>query len=79
MKYAYPCIGGPLDGQYATTDDFYRGWGKPEDKYYRPEGMYSHLSQEYCEYNAAYRHSKYTSMIFIHVSLLKNKNSARKR
>ena len=67
---AYPCIGGPLDGKHAVTADFYREFGKPEYRYWNPAGMYSHLSDQYHAYNNAGT-SKFASMVFIHVSLLK--------
>lgn len=67
-RFAYPCVGGPLDGEYATTEDF-RTWGDNP-------GMYTHLTREYHEYNYTVATRKRVgsfppSMIFIHVSLLK--------
>lgn len=74
-KFAYPIIGGPLDGEYAITSDFYSGSGKEGDTYYRPEGIYYHLSRQYEEFNAAHGGRKVLggspSMVFIHTSLLK--------
>lgn len=63
-RFAYPVIGGPLDGESATTADFAR------------EGMYEHLAREYREFNAASgRSSKRIgaspSMVFLHTSLLR--------
>lgn len=63
-RFAYPVIGGPLDGESATTADFGR------------EGMYEHLAREYREFNAASgRSSKRIgaspSMVFLHTSLLR--------
>jgi hypothetical protein len=52
-RLAYPCIGGPLDGEHATTDDFAPGYGEPGHKWYRQAGMYGHLSREYVEFNRA--------------------------
>lgn len=62
-RFAYPCIGGPLDGEYATTSDFYC------------DGMYAHLDREYEEYNAARATRRVLgaqpSMVFIHKAALK--------
>ena len=68
-RLAYPCIGGPLDGEYATSEDFhgyrpinpetkkpYRYGETPPDGRYswqRDEGMYAHLKHEYVEYNGS--------------------------
>jgi hypothetical protein len=62
-RFAYPIVGGPLDGEYAITADFYRG------------GIYEHLDRNYQVYNAARGgHKKIggwpPTMIFIHSSLL---------
>lgn len=75
-RLAYPCIGGPLDGEHATTVDFMRAQRKYnyETKEFievAPEGMYNHLATEYIEYNCAGGSSKTIggwppSMIFIH-------------
>lgn len=40
-RFAYPCLRGPLDGEYATTKDF------------ETEGMYAHLAGQYVQYNSA--------------------------
>jgi hypothetical protein len=66
-RHAYCCIGGPLDGQFAATIDFYG------------DGMYSHLDNEYVEYNAGRRTSKAPSMIYVHKSLLQMPVSAKRR
>lgn len=62
-RFAYPVIGGPLDGQYATTFDFYN------------DGIYHHLTREYFEYNSAFgSRSKIgarPSMVIIHSSVLR--------
>lgn len=80
-KRAYPCVGGPLDGEHACTDDFVRG--TPEKyrgvSWFSEPGMYAHLRDEYIEYNAARRSSKQPSMVFVHTSLLKPVISARQR
>ncbi len=44
---AYYCVGGPLDGEYATSKDFHGNWETNED------GMYSHLRKEYAAYNSS--------------------------
>jgi hypothetical protein len=64
-RFAYPVIGGPLDGESATTADF-------EDK----GGMYEHLAREYHQFNSASGRSAkriggYPSMIFLHTSLIR--------
>jgi hypothetical protein len=76
-RFAYPCIGGPLDGEYATTDDF----EKPTDEKYRGNswfregGMYGHLADDYAEFNNSRGGRKVIggepSMVFIHRALLK--------
>lgn len=38
-KKAYPCIGGPLDGRHAITDDFYEGPHHYE--FLQPDGSWS--------------------------------------
>jgi hypothetical protein len=82
-RFAYPIIGGPLDGEYATTDDFYPERGKPDSYYYRPGGLYGHLDREYAEFNAASGGNKKLggspTMVFIHKSLLKPLISPRDR
>ena len=68
-RLAYPCIGGPLDGEHATTEDFYGyrpinpetkkpyRWNErqPDGRYSfeRDEGMYAHLKNEYVEFNGS--------------------------
>jgi hypothetical protein len=67
-KKAYPCIGGPLDGEHAATEDFYR------------DGMYAHLDNEYASYNSSGSFGGgRASMIFVHSSLIKPVISARER
>jgi hypothetical protein len=85
-KLAYPVIGGPLDGYSATTDDFHSGQGKPGDSWFREDGMYMHLANEYMEYNGAhggYRSKRVggfpPSMIYVHKSLLRPLISGRTR
>ena len=82
---AYPCIGGPLAGQYATTRDFEgsslflnsidNGDG---------EGIYSHLRREYLAYNSNSRGDNSVggfppSIVWIHQSVLKPIIAARER
>lgn len=59
-RFSYPCVGGPLDGQYALTTDFYSS-GK-------------HHGKGYAEYNQAgggrNRVGSSPSMIFVHESKL---------
>ena len=57
-RLAYPCIGGPLDGEHATTDDFYGG-------------MYEHLAASYVEFIRFNRGGRKkigapATMIFVH-------------
>lgn len=66
-RFAYPIIGGPLDGMYATTSDFEERvvakhdsfkYGTKEIQYkaghiFREGGMYGHLANEYEEFNAS--------------------------
>jgi hypothetical protein len=81
-RFAYPCVGGPLDGEYATTDDMIptmiaaRDYGKwKKGDIIREGGLYGHIAHEYHEYNASHGSAKKIgskpSMIFIHNSLLK--------
>lgn len=62
-RFAYPCIGGPLDGEHAMTTDFYR------------EGIYEHLRYDYHEFNSGSGRSRKVigapaSMLFIHKDLV---------
>jgi len=71
-KVAYPIIGGPLDGQYAITDDFYH------------DGIFANVEREYIDYNCASHGGKTIgsnppSMLWIHKSLLKPIISGRDR
>lgn len=84
-KLAYPCVGGPLDGEHVLTDDFYEESGKPEYSWYRPAGLYPHLRTEYVEYNCAGGSGRKKiggfppTMIYVHKSLLKPLISGRER
>lgn len=77
-RFAYPIIGGPLDGEYATTFDFYRG-GVTADS----GGIYAAHATEYAEFNAAgggrRRIGGSPSMVFLHKSLLRPLISPRER
>lgn len=73
VRFAYPVIGGPLDGQYAIVDDFKTTSGKPGETWYREGGIYGHLAKEYHEFNAGHGGRKviggFPSMVFLHDSL----------
>lgn len=64
-KKAFICIGGPLDGQFAITDDFYR------------EGIYGHLGNDYDQFNSS--GGGKSSMIWVHRSLVKAPVSGKDR
>lgn len=75
---AHICIGGPLDGSFATSDDFYGGYayvpGTRRRDYHTPvEGMYEHLKHEYFQFNTATRAAtgKLGNVVWLHKSLLK--------
>ena len=63
-KYAYYCIGGPLDGEFATTDDM------------SYTGLYEKIYREYIPFNGA---NSGFSMIFVHNSIYKKKINAKNR
>lgn len=74
---AYPCIGGPLAGQYATSTDFIGGSrfiGGVDDP---TEGMYGHLAGEYTRYEWPALAGPYNEgdfppkVVYIHQSMLK--------
>jgi hypothetical protein len=70
---AYYCVGGPLDGQYATTADFYTyAWGD------NPVGMFAHLDGEYSQFNNG-GYASGCSMVWLHKSLLKPPIKAKDR
>ena len=81
MKYAkrYPCVGGPLDGQTVTRNDF-----MPEDYAIVGSGATAHRTlirgaeakhaKDYVEFNRANRAERTApSMIWLHRSLLPGK------
>lgn len=59
---AYYCVGGPLDGEYATSKDFYGDWRTKE------KGMYAHLYKQYSQFNGC---GGRCTMLWIHVDLMK--------
>lgn len=77
---AHFCIGGPLDGEHAASEDFH-GYRQRDDKgkvipyhrtgYVRPEpGMYEHLSNEYVQFNTANHGAARSDVVWIHRSRL---------
>lgn len=84
MPKAHIVIGGPLDGEFATSADFHGGYEKVDgrnDYSQRVEGMYEHLAREYQQFNTAYRRStlKGANVVWIHESLLRPPISPRLR
>lgn len=81
---AHVCVGGPLDGEFATSEDFY-GYPARDEKGRlerlnwtpRETGMYQHLRNEYQAYHNAHRSN--VPVLWIHTSLLKPPISPRKR
>jgi hypothetical protein len=72
---AHICIGGPLDGEYATSADFHGGYEKVpgtnrNDYSKKVEGMYEHLSDQYWQYNNSYNTRKRAPVLWMHESLL---------
>jgi hypothetical protein len=91
---AHICIGGALDGQFATSVDFEdgrhhwewpegRGVGKPVKIYDGPAGMYHHLADHYYAYNSASggrgTARNKPSMVWLHIDLLKPSISPKDR
>ena len=81
---AHVCIGGPLDGEFATGADFHGGYEKVDGRndYKKPiEGMYEHLKNEYHQFNNAGRAWNRTgsNVVWIHTSVLKGSIPARER
>jgi hypothetical protein len=64
---AHICIGGPLDGEFASSRDFHGKWQYPEP---REEGMYEHLARDYVEFHNASSSRKRAAVCWIHISLL---------
>jgi len=75
---AHPCVGGPLDGQYATDGDFHGYYEKVpgtrrNDYSKKIEGMYEHLKDEYYPYNCANRswaRHRMPNVVFVHKDLV---------
>jgi hypothetical protein len=85
---AHPCIGGPLDGLYATDGDFHGSYekvpGTKRNDYGKPvEGMYEHLKGEYTPYNIAtramIRGKERANVVYVHDSLNRASVSPRLR
>jgi hypothetical protein len=51
---AHVCIGGPLDGNFATSTDFSPEYGTPGSHWYTPLGKYAQHQREYFQFNTAY-------------------------
>lgn len=75
---AHICIGGPLDGQYAASGDFYGFYEKEpgtqrNDYSKRIEGMFEHLKDEYHQFNNAGRAftPRGCHVVWLHKSILK--------
>lgn len=81
---AHICIGGPLNGEFATSKDFYGEWDPVVIKRY--EGMYNHLRAEYVQFNNASRpyntgqHGRHRAQVaWIHIDCLPPSISPRNR
>lgn len=70
---AHPCIGGPLDGEFAMYHDFWQ----------TNNGIYAHMRDEYVQFNNAHHESSSkksrAAVAFIHVSKLPKSISPRDR
>jgi hypothetical protein len=83
---AHVCIGGPLDGLFATSEDFHgyrvinpatkkpyrHGERMPDGRwpYERDPGMYAHLTNEYAQFHNASSSRRRAHVVWIHTSLL---------
>jgi GH18 family chitinase len=76
MPKAHQCIGGPLDGEFATSYDFYGTWTKTAG---REEGMYEHLKHEYFQFNTARHGAARTDVVWLHRDTLRPSISPRER
>lgn len=81
---AHVCIGGPLDGEFATSADFYGGYEKVagtnrNDYSRRVEGMYQHLRDQYHQFHNASRDSRRATVVWIFHEMLPRAISARQR
>jgi hypothetical protein len=72
MKH-YPCLGGPLDGQIVTAEDFYTSVDYNGRQWVRSGGQHRKHSDDYIPY---IRHSRNNvlapSTVYIHKSVLKD-------
>jgi hypothetical protein len=86
---AHLCIGGPLDGEHATSEDFY-GYRPRDEKgkvipYHRAPirarepGMFGHLRNDYCQFNTASRGQAKSDVVWIYRPLLSGSISPRQR
>jgi hypothetical protein len=81
---AHVCIGGPLDGEHATSEDFY-GYRRNEKDAYgnrtwkRDPGMYQHLKHDYCQFNTGSHGAAKSNVVWIHRDLLTGSISPRQR
>ena len=83
-RYAFPIVGGPLDGQHATTDDFansHTPYVRGEDGSWGPGpvtipgGKFSDFRDDYVAYNlnggwGGRRAARPSSMIWVHSSCI---------
>jgi hypothetical protein len=90
---AHICIGGPLDGMFATSKDFEQrvvanraGGGYDIGYVFREGGMYGHLHNEYVQFNNASRpyhvgkHGRKRAQVaWIHIDILKPSISPKDR
>lgn len=81
---AYPCLGGPLDGQFASTKDFVvERYSQITNfvsgkviadgfigKIHHPAGQYSRYRGEYFRFNCGERRGP-TTMVWLHRDLLR--------
>jgi hypothetical protein len=64
----YPIIGGPLDGEYANTKDFWTEYVSTH--YNREAGQFAEYNDDYTTFNSGDSRSV-VSMVFLHKSLLR--------
>lgn len=77
---AHVCIGGPLDGEFAATIDFYGRWVAEERRH--EEGMYEHLKGAYVQFHNAHRgraREARAHVVWIHLDLLPAPKALRDR
>ena len=65
---AHVCIGGPLDGEFAASIDFYGRWNREESHY--EDGMYTHLKDVYVQFHNASAGRRRAHVVWIHLDLL---------